>query len=606
MKTTRENLMRILMDGGVLSEAQGRDIVYRLDKSPLSPSLSPKVLRKNGKALQSRGAGEGREEDLLGFVASLRLRSETGTHRLIEEPDLYQAVARSLGLPFQRIDPMKLDFELVTRTIPRPFAARHLVVPLSLADGVLTLATADPFDAEGMENVATSTGCKVEPVVATRSDVQKIITEFYGFKSAVVRAERDMVPSVGGALSTLEQYVRLRPVKEMDATDRHIVNAVDYLFNYAFDQRASDIHIEPKRERAKIRFRIDGVLHTIHTVPLVIHPAMTSRIKMLSRLDIAERRRPQDGRIKVAHRGRDFEIRVSTLPTAFGEKVVMRIFDPDVLLQDLAQTGFSEHQLQQYRNAIFQPHGVVLVTGPTGSGKTTTLYSSLKLLATEERNVTTIEDPIEMIHESFNQVGVQPQVGLTFDQSLRHILRQDPDVIMVGEIRDGETAANAIQAALTGHLVLSTLHTNDAPTAVTRLADLGVPHFLIGTTLLAVVAQRLVRRICSHCVEEYEPTREELASLSITLRKPGTRLKRGAGCSHCRFTGYLGRSGIFELMQVGPAILGLIQRQATQIELLEAARKEGMRTLRESGIEKVSRGITTVEEVLRVTMRDVL
>jgi general secretion pathway protein E len=551
-----------------------------------------------------KAAAEGADgEDFFGFITSLRLRSQEDRRRVVDEPELYKAVARGLDLPFQRIDPMRLDFDLVTKTLPRRFAARHFMVPVSLEEDVLTLATADPFDGEGLEDIAASTGYKIRPVVATRSDVLKIITEFYGFKSAVVKAEQDMTPSVG-ALSSLEQYVRLKSVKEMEATDQHVVNAVDFLFNYAFDQKASDIHLEPKRERSIIRFRIDGILHTIHSVPAMIHPAMASRIKMLSRLDIAERRRPQDGRIKVAHQGKDFEMRVSTLPTAFGEKVVLRIFDPEVLLQNLALLGFSQVQLKQYRHAVAQPHGVILVTGPTGSGKTTTLYSTLNLLATDERNVTTVEDPIEMIHESFNQVGVQPQIGLTFDQALRHLLRQDPDVIMVGEIRDEETASNAIQAALTGHLVLSTLHTNDAPTAVTRLVDMGVPHFLVGTTLLAVVAQRLVRRICNRCIEEYTPSQEELSALSIRPREEGMKLKRGKGCSHCRFTGYYGRTAIFELMQVSPKIRALIHGRATQDELLAAARGEKMRTLRESGLDKVSQGLTTIEEVLRVTMRD--
>ena len=603
MKTTHENLLKIITSEGVLTREQADEVVFRLEKSPLGRAAAGKKNVKGVRGAEAQKPGPAGDDDLLGFVASLRLRSAKDKRQVIDEAELYQAVARSRDLPFQKIDPMRLDFDLVTRTIPRPFAARHLLVPLSLEDDVLTLATADPFDAEGLENISKSTGYRVSPVVATRSDVLKVITEFYGFKSSVVQAERDMVPTVG-ALSSLEQYVRLRPVKEMDATDTHVVNAVDYLFNYAFDQRASDIHLEPKRERATIRFRIDGVLHTIHSVPSVIHPAMTSRIKMLSRLDIAERRRPQDGRIKVSHQGRDFEMRVSTLPTAFGEKLVLRIFDPEVLLQDLSLLGFADDQFRQYREATAQPHGVVLITGPTGSGKTTTLYSTLDLLATEEMNVTTVEDPIEMVHESFNQVGVQSQIGMTFDQALRHILRQDPDIIMVGEIRDRETASNAIQAALTGHLVLSTLHTNDAPSAVTRMADMGVPHFLLGTTLLMAVAQRLVRRICPHCIEEYLPSREELASLGIRMRAEGARLRRGKGCAQCRLTGYQGRVAIFEMMRITPAVSQLIYRGEDHGVLLAAARREGMRTLRESGVEKVSRGITTIAEVLRVTMRD--
>jgi general secretion pathway protein E len=602
MKTTAENLFGILERVGVLSAEQVADLTPRWEAH-----LRAKAPRRRAEGRPGAPEPERPEPDLMEFIVGQRLRAAKDAKRLIVERDLYEGLAQGLGLPFQRIDPLRLDMDLVTRTIPRPFAVRHLMVPLKLEGDVLTLATADPFNDEGLENIHRSCGYTVQPVVAVKSDIIKIITEFYGFKSSVVKAEKGMAPAVG-ALSSLEQYVRLKSVKEMEATDHHIVNAVDFLFTYAFDQRASDIHFEPRRERARIRFRIDGLLHTIHQVPNVIHPAMVSRIKMLSRLDIAERRRPQDGRIKVAHKGRDFEIRVSTLPTAFGEKIVMRIFDPEILLQDISHLGFAPEQLALYQQLAASPHGIILVTGPTGSGKTTTLYSTLSVLATEERNVTTVEDPIEMIHEDFNQVGVQPAVGLTFATTLRHILRQDPDIIMVGEIRDAETAENAIQAALTGHLVLSTLHTNDAPTAVTRLADMGIPRYLVGSTILLVVAQRLVRRICPHCAEEYTPTAEELASLSLRLpagSRP-VRLKRGAGCAQCRFTGHHGRTGLFEMMPITAGLRALIHRGADQGEIMVAARKEGMRTLRESGVQQVLRGVTTLAEVLRVTMGDVI
>ncbi len=595
MKATPEQLLELLERTAVLDAAQAREAAARWKGAAGSRE----------RAARRRAAGpEGAapEPDFLEFVAGLRLRSARDPRRLVGERELYQGVAQGLGLPFHRIDPLRLDLDVVTR-MPRPFALRHLMLPIALEEDRLTIATADPFDAEGLESVARTAGLEVRPVVAARSEVLKTITEFYGFKSSVVKAEQGMAPAVG-ALSSLEQYVRLKSVKEMEATDQHVVNAVDFLFTYAFDQRASDIHLEPRRDRARIRFRIDGVLATIHQVPAVIHPAMVSRIKMLSRLDIAERRRPQDGRIKVAHRGRDFEIRVSTLPTAFGEKVVLRIFDPEVLLQDIAQLGLAPAQLEAYQRAAASPHGIILVTGPTGSGKTTTLYSTLSVLATEERNVTTVEDPIEMIHDAFNQVGVQPQIGLTFAGTLRHILRQDPDIIMVGEIRDAETAENAVQAALTGHLVLSTLHTNDAVTAVTRLGDLGIPRFLIGSTLLLVEAQRLVRRICPHCVEEYEPEAEEIAALALPAGRTVARLRRGRGCPQCRFTGYLGRTGVFEVLPVTAAIRGLVHEGADQGALFAAARREGMRTLRESGVQKVLRGVTTVAEVLRVTIGD--
>jgi len=602
MKTDAGNILGVLARAAVLTPEQVSDVRHRWE-AHLRGTTGRR--REEGKGAGAPGATEGPrpELDLIEYLAGLRLRQGRDPRRLVGERELYEGLALGLGLPFQRIDPLRLDMDLVTRTIPRPFAVRNLMVPLALENDVLTLATADPFNDEGLETIQRSTGYQVRPVVATKSDITKIITEFFGFKTSVVKAEKGMAPAVG-ALSSLEQYVHLKSVKEMEATDQHIVNAVDFLFTYAFDQRASDIHLEPRRDRARIRLRIDGLLHTIHQVPHVIHPAMTSRIKMLSRLDIAERRRPQDGRIKVSHKGRDFEIRVSTLPTAFGEKVVMRIFDPEILLQDIAQLGFAPEQLQTYQRLATSPHGIILVTGPTGSGKTTTLYSTLSVLATDERNVTTIEDPIEMIHEAFNQVNVQPQVGLTFATTLRHILRQDPDIIMVGEIRDAETAENAIQAALTGHLVLSTLHTNDAPTAITRLADMGIPRYLVGSTILLVVAQRLVRRICPHCVEEYEAPPDEIASLGLPAAGRPVRLRRGRGCPQCRFTGHHGRIGIFELMEISPGLRSVISGDADQSAIFAAARREGMRTLRESGVQKVLRGVTTVAEVLRVTMRD--
>jgi general secretion pathway protein E len=403
-------------------------------------------------------------------------------------------------------------------------------------------------------------------------------------------------------LRNLEQYTKVQAIQDIQPTDRHIVNAVDFLFNYAFDQRASDIHIEPKRQYSLIRLRIDGVLNDIHRMPRVVHPAFISRIKTLARMDIAEKRRPQDGRIKVEHKGKQIELRISTMPVAFDEKVVMRIFDPDILLQDLQHLGFTTAEYEQYLSFIAHTHGIILITGPTGSGKTTTLYSTLTRLATAEVNVVTIEDPIEMIHEQFNQVAVQPAVGVTFANALRTILRQDPDIIMVGEIRDYETAEHAIHAALTGHLVLSTLHTNDAPSAIARLTDIGVPAYLVESTLIAVVAQRLVRTICRHCQETYVAGPEDLAVLGLTAT-PGVwlELKRGKGCVHCRGTGYLGRSGIYEVMSVDDTVRGLMRQQAGARELQQAAQQAGMKTLRASSIQKALEGVTTVEEVLRVT-----
>jgi general secretion pathway protein E len=416
----------------------------------------------------------------------------------------------------------------------------------------------------------------------------------------VTAAAKEMAGEVD--LGNLEQFVKMKAVTEIEATDKHIVNAVEFLFRYAFDQRASDIHIEPKRDLSEIRFRIDGMLHRIHRVPKQVHPALVSRVKMLSRMDIAEKRRPQDGRIKTEYKGREVEFRVSTMPVAFGEKVVLRIFDPDIILQDLEELGFSPREYELFRSFIARPHGILLVTGPTGSGKTTTLYSALKNVATPEVNVVTIEDPIEMVYDRFNQVGVQPSIGVTFGSTLRTILRQDPDIIMVGEIRDLETAEHAVQAALTGHLVLSTLHTNDAPSSLTRLLDLGLPSYLIASTVIGIMAQRLVRKICKHCERGYQLLPEEAASvgLSSDAQKP-IMVKYGEGCSQCRGTGYLGRTGIFEVMEINDKVRPLIGETTDAEFIKRTAMSDGMVPRREAAVRKMLAGETTFDEVIRVT-----
>jgi general secretion pathway protein E len=461
----------------------------------------------------------------------------------------------------------------------------------------VTLAVADPFNLEGVESLKRTGKMKIKLVLSSKTDILKIVREFYGFRSSVIAAQKER----GGVvdLGNLEQYVKLKGTTEIEATDQHVVNAVEYLLHYAYDQRASDIHVEPKREHSIVRLRIDGVLHNIHTIPKIVHPSIISRIKMLSRMDVAEKRRPQDGRIKTGYHDREVELRVSTLPTAFGEKVVIRIFDPEILFQELEGLGFYQREFEIFSSYLKKTHGIILVTGPTGSGKTTTLYSALKYLSTPEVNVVTIEDPIEMVMEEFNQVGVQTQIGVDFASSLRTILRQDPDIIMVGEIRDRETANNAVQSALTGHLVLSTLHTNDAPSSVTRLLDLGVPSFLISSTVLGIVAQRHVRKICKHCKRERLLRPEEIEYLRLKNRD--YRVLYGNGCTECRGTGYKGRTGIFEIMDLSASIRTLISENADSAALFEAARKENMTTLRECGIKKMIEGVTTCEEVVSVT-----
>jgi general secretion pathway protein E len=411
-------------------------------------------------------------------------------------------------------------------------------------------------------------------------------------------------PSVD--LGNLEQYVRLKTGDELPSNDQHIVNAVNHILLYAFDQRASDVHIEPKRDSVLVRMRIDGVLHTVYTLPKKVHNALVSRIKALSRLNMAEKRRPQDGRIKTDKGGVEVEIRISTVPVAFGEKVVMRVMDPDVLFQTLDKLGFSTTDLNRYNQIIGMPHGIALVCGPTGSGKSTTLYSTLRKLAKPEINVMTVEDPIEMVHEDFNQIGVQPAIDVTFGTILRNILRQDPDIIMIGEMRDLETASNAVQAALTGHLVLSTLHTNDAPSSITRLLDLGVQPFLIQATVVGILGQRLVRQICQYCKKPFSMDAEELAGMGIELgRKGPVKLHRGKGCIKCRQTGYRGRIGIFEVLPYTESLRKLTKASVNVEKLREKAREEGMFTLRESAIKKLLEGITTHEEVLRVTWENI-
>ncbi len=512
-----------------------------------------------------------------------------------------RAVAEDLGLPFKKLDPLELDLEVVTKTIPKQFALKHMLLPFAVKNGVLEVAVYDPDSRQVLAEVERANQIKIKPYLSTKSDIRKMLAEFFGFQTSISAAETHLSgPAVD--LGNLEQYVKIASTAEVNGSDQHITAAVDHMFNYAFEQRASDIHIEPKRSHGHVRLRIDGVLHTVYKLPKVVHGAVVSRIKSLGRLDIAEKRRPQDGRIKVDHEGKEAEIRVSTVPVAFGEKVVLRILDPDILFQDIESIGFSERDLAVYKSFMHAPHGIVLVTGPTGSGKSTTLYSTLKAIATPEKNIITVEDPVEMVHEEFNQISVQTAVDVTFSTILRNILRQDPDILMIGEIRDHETAAHAVQAALTGHLVFSTLHTNDAVTSISRLLDLGVQPFLIGSTLLGAMAQRLVRRICPHCAESYTIPAEEVKGLGLPVTETGTlTLRRGKGCQQCRGTGYLGRCGIFEVLPLSDRLRKMAIGSVSEAELREVARQEGMTTLREDAWRKVKEGTTTWQEVLRVT-----
>jgi general secretion pathway protein E len=554
-------------------------------------------------AQQRAGSKSRADEELSPFkvIASMNLTDASGNGTRMDDFLLARLIAEEAHLPFYKIDVLKLDVDLVQQKISRPFARKHRMVPVAVRDGKLVVAMVNPFDTAAVDSYRPMAKQELDVVVSAESDVMSVINEQYGFRASVTKAQRDL--SKGAIdLGNLEQYIKLKSGAEIETSDAHIVNAVDFLLQHAYDSRASDIHIEPKREHANIRFRIDGVLHEIQRVPKLVNLAITSRLKTMCRMDIAEKRRPQDGRIKTERDGKEIELRVSTLPTAFGEKMVMRIFDPDVMLKELSGLGFYEDELKTFNDWIARPHGIILVTGPTGSGKTVTLYSAMKNLASPEINITTIEDPIEMVYDEFNQTSVQTKIGITFASALRTILRQDPDLIMVGEIRDQETAQNAVQAALTGHLVFSTLHTNDASTSITRLVDLGIQPFLISSTLIGAMAQRLVRKICDDCKQNRPLTIEEAAMLNLQA-PPGKRIivKEGAGCIRCRNTGYFGRTGIFEILPVDNAIRDLIDRGEDFLKIKDMAIKRGMRTLRQSALRKLAEGVTSFEEVVRVT-----
>jgi general secretion pathway protein E len=518
------------------------------------------------------------------------------------DAQIAQALAAHVGLPYVKINPLDLDLDVVTKAVAGPFARKHGIVAIAKTADRITIAVHDPFAPFPAEDIKRVTGLGVDRVVATRSDIETVNKGFYDLKSSLQTAEKQLTESRVSTvdLGNLEYFSK--EDADLDPAAAPVVKALDHILSYAFEQRASDIHFEPKRERTLVRLRIDGVLHDIHVIPKIVYEAVVSRIKLLSGANLAEKRRPQDGRIKREQGGREVELRVSTMPTAFGEKAVLRIFDPDILLKSIDELGLSPHDAPKFQEFIGRPTGIILVTGPTGSGKTTTLYSVLKHLSRPEVNIVTIEDPIEMVFEDFNQVQVRPVIDVTFASALRTVLRQDPDIIMVGEIRDSETADNAVQAALTGHLVLSTLHTNDAPSSITRLLDLGVPHFLITSTLIGVIAQRLVRDNCPHCAEEYAPSEEEARAMNMPFEKLAPyRFRRGRGCIHCRTTGYMGRTGIYEILPMSEKIRRLVSQQAGSLEVFRAAREEGMRTLREAAMEKVFKGVTTTTEMVRVT-----
>lgn len=550
------------------------------------------------------GSSRSREQSAmhpLTYIATRQFEHRSDPSITLTELELTQWLAGRFKLSVFHIDPMKVPVAKASSLMSYKFALRHGLLCVDVSPEYVTMAVTQPQTDDWELQLAQTVRQPIKKVLALPSDIERYRVEFYSLARSVTGAQDSNVQRSSG-VTNFEQLLELGALKDPEANDQHIVNIVDWLLNYAFAQRASDIHIEPRRNFSRMRFRIDGVLHNIYEFPSTVATAIISRLKILGRMNVAEKRKPQDGRIKTKRPdGSEAELRLSTLPTAFGEKLVMRIFDPEILLRSFEELGLVNDDLVRWEGMIHRPHGIVLVTGPTGSGKTTTLYSSLRTLATDEVNVCTIEDPIEMLEEAFNQTQVQHNIELDFAAGIRTLMRQDPDIIMVGEIRDVETARMSVQAALTGHLVISTLHTNDATSAITRLLDLGIPSYLLRSTVLGVMAQRLVRTLCPHCKKESSLSDRDWEHLVKPWKVNKPKVTFGAeGCLECRNTGYLGRQGIYEILAMSESVQSLITDNTDLSKVRQTAMREGMRTLRLSGAQKVASGISTIEEVMRV------
>lgn len=573
---TLGDVLRMLVNDGLVDKKQAEQL-YK-DRKLDSTNLHPLVI-----------------------IGEQKWKSLKPPHKQLTVATLTAWLAARSKLEYFHIDPLKLDFGSIAQIVSKAYAERLKIMPVKATSTEAVIATSDPFSVDWVPDLERVLGKKIKLVVSNPLDISRYLPEIYSLANSINLANTAKAGQIVG-VQNLEQLVELGKDKNLDANEQHVVNIVDWLFKYAFEQRASDIHLEPRRSVGLMRFRIDGVLHQVYQMPANIMNAITSRIKLLGRMDMVEKRRPQDGRIKtVTTEGSEIELRLSTMPTAFGEKLVMRIFTPDIIVKDFVELGFSPSQAQQWQSWTESPNGIILVTGPTGSGKTTTLYSTLKQLATAEVNVCTVEDPIEMIEPSFNQMQVQHNIDLTFADGIKTLLRQDPDIIMVGEIRDKETAEMAIQAALTGHLVLSTLHTNDAPAAITRLLDLGVPPYLIHSSVLGIMAQRLVRTLCPHCKEPGtmdEAQWNELAG-QWKIPKPA-QIQLPVGCLECRNTGYRGRTGLYEMLTLSPTLKKLITADSDLADIRQQAYKEGMQPLLMNGLEKIAAGVTTIDEVMKV------
>ncbi len=559
----------------------------------------PRKAESLGQVLQQMGLVDSDQ-----LTQALEIQSRTGEKlgqilidlKVITEVQLAEAMGRQWGYRYLSLADVRIDPDAV-KLVPHSLALRLHVIPITWEHGRLVLAMTDPLNVIAVDDVRLITGQEVEPVVTTEDELMAAINRHYQVDSAMDAPSRETMEDLAAEVS--EDEVSVEQMKAL-VEDAPVVRLLNMIIDDAVREGASDIHVEPQRNGVLVRYRIDGVLHDVMKPARNLRAPLISRAKIMADLDIAERRRPQDGRIHLRSNGRGLDLRVSTLPTIFGEKVVMRLLDQATPLIGLNRLGFHSETLRLWEQAISSPYGMLLVTGPTGSGKTTTLYATLGTINTLEKNIVTIEDPVEYQLPRINQVQVNVKAGLTFAGGLRSILRQDPDIVMVGEMRDRETSEVGIQSALTGHLVLSTLHTNDAATAVTRLTDMGIEPFLISSSVLAIMAQRLARQICSHCKIAYVPPPDALKRLGLEASKEDIQLYRGQGCEECRFTGYRGRIGVFELLVLSDTIREMIVRRAPSPEIKAQAVREGMQTLRDDGLEKVLSGVSTIDEILRV------
>ncbi len=571
----------------ILEQLVSQDIVEQ-DKAQMISSLVSDGDRKSLHPLE--------------IVANRQWNNKSMPEQVLTLDVMTDWLAEQSGLLRYHFDPLKMDVASCTSLMSYAYASRFNILAVKVTPSEVEIAVTDPFDFEWMSEIERIVNRPITTVLANPSQLKSYLIEFYSVSKAMDGAGNKSNGQLPGNIQNLEQLVELGKAGKVDAEDQHVVSIVDWLMQYAFSQRASDIHIEPRRDYGKVRFRIDGIMHQVYEIPATITPAVVSRIKIMGRLDVAEKRKPQDGRIKtLSPGGVEIELRLSSMPTAFGEKLVLRIFDPEVLVKNFSALGLEKTESEIWNNMISRPFGIILVTGPTGSGKTTTLYTSLKQLARPEVNVCTIEDPIELVEPSFNQMQVQHNIGLDFASGVKTLLRQDPDIIMVGEIRDRETAEMAVQAALTGHLVLSTLHTNDAPSAIARLIEVGIPSYLINATLIGVVAQRLVRKLCPHCKQEVDlDPLDWQALIKPWTTSPPERISHSEGCLECRQTGFVGRIGIYEMMPITDSLKPEINDNFDLVKFRKAAVRQGMKPLNLAGAQKVARGLTTIEEVLKV------